>query len=194
MGETEEGGYSYSHIFAATVLFSALANVSFTTYLFVRSAPMTSELYLVAVAFCAFYAALGQRASRINGLGMIILAVSSFSVVLTNRLFFDYSGISTIAGDVAFYSFACGLFALVAWVLLTPFWSFLQQRSIDKKRWAAVSATLAVVAFGSILVMFYNSTIVSFFDSHPWITTLIAIAVSSVVAYIVGGRRSRGKG
>lgn len=193
MSETEAGGYSYSHLFAATVLFSALANVSFTTYLFVRKVPAVYELYLIGAVFCTFYAALGQRASRIFGVGTAILGVSSFSVILTNRLFFDYSGISTIGGDVAIYSFMSGFIALVAWVILTPLSEFLQKRSIDKKRWVAISATLAVAACGLILVMFYNSTVVSFFDSHPWITTLIAVVVSSVVAYIIGGRRSRGK-
>jgi hypothetical protein len=193
MSASEEKGYGYLYLFEVTVLFSALATASFLSYVSLRGGSLSYELFMVGVLLCVSFSALGERIGKINQIGKWIFFISAFSISLTHRLFFNPLAIATIWIDIPYYAVIFLIFGSFAlWSFLSYIWSYLCRKRMTKKPLAVIIASMISAILGSYFALTYTATIVSFFDTHPWAMTFIAILVTSVLAFI-GGRRSLGK-
>lgn len=199
MYSDDEKKYSYRYLLSIILLFSGLTNFSLLCYWFVqKSFFIPLEPLIVGIVICVSFSALGQRLSKIDGIGKWIFGISTYSSIANYMLF-----ISSRTIDLLTILF---IFVVLFFLLPFLFWTtFLQplSKSILKYMSQVKFSTRARVTVlgGSLLVIFilvfasiFSQEIISFFDTHAWVMTLIGIVVSILVAFIGGisiGRKKR---
>ena len=71
-------------------------------------------------------------------------------------------------------------------------YSLVATRKISGKYFALT--VVALFALGAVVLIYvYQSFIMEFFDHHPWLATILAVIVSSVVSFIVATRKKERK-
>jgi len=193
MSANKEEVYSYSYLFVVTLFFSALASGIFLFYLLVReSFWIPYEPVIVGIALCILFSGLGQRLSKVNEIGRWILFVSSLTSILDYEIFVAPTIINLRWSNIIGYSI--GFFIFVWYVLgesLNRSWAYLCQRKINKKLLAVIIGGSLLASLAIFLVSAYYTTIVSFFDSHPWAMTLIGVLITLVGGIIIGRRTKK---
>ena len=183
--------HSYSHLFVVTLVFSTLATESFLLYSFLReSSLMPYEPEIVYVTISMIFSGLGRRISKVNRGGAWIFGVS----VLSSASYYELFVATTLLGDliprIFSYVFISFFFGFAMWDILPDAWSDLTRRKIAKKNVVIIFGTGVLVILAIFLAFVYSTTIVSFFDSHPWAMTLIGIFVTLFGGILIG-RRSK---
>jgi hypothetical protein len=186
--------YSYSHLLATIFVFAAFSNATSISYMLFRGADATYiETFAVCTVFVLFFSVLGQKISRINNIGSMILTVSVFSIVGNYVLFvswatptFPFLLLSEMVAGIVLIPLG-----MMGWNLLGMKWITIK-KGISRKR--VISYTAGAVAIGLIVVVFaFNANIVTgFFDTHPWVATLIGVVIS-LIGGIWIGQRQKGK-
>lgn len=189
MNTNKETIYNYSYLFVVALVFSALATEIFLLYLFLRQIfPTVYEPSIVVIVLSIFFSALGQRLSKVNGIGKWIASISTASSGIYYFIF--------VSPKIENYLIVVSLYAMVAFVVwtfwdpLANVWTYISKTKVSKKPTIVMVTTGVVGIFALYLVFVYSTTIVSFFDRHPWAMTLIGV-VLTLLGGIVIGRRTK---
>jgi len=191
MNAHQEKIHSYFYLFVVTLVFSALATESFLLYSFLReSFWMPLEPSIVVVVTSIIFSGLGQRISKINQAGMGILIVSTISSASYYEFFVAPTPLINIGINILVYVFFASMFGFGSWDVLNDVWADLTRRKIIKKTVVLVFGTGLLVILAIFFAFIYSTTIVSFFDSHPWAMTLIGV-LATLLGGIFIGRRTK---
>lgn len=181
----------FTTTFVGILVFSTLATEVFLVYLSLRGRSITFwEAIPASVIIGIFFSGLGERITKIQNSSTWVIPISVFTNATYYRLFIDQRIISSLIFieliGYAMFSFVYGGWFLS--VLLPIGKKYLKQREISRKvALKTVGSLLVILLFGYIAYS-YQQTVISFFDSHPWIIGLIGIVVSTIVGVIVGRR------
>ena len=193
MNTNREKIYSYSYLFTVTSVFSLFATEIFLIYSLVRGSFLTFvELPVVGIILCTFFSVLGQKISKVNEIQIGIFYVSAISIVLHYEIFFAPTIITNKLIDVIWYG-VLGVLGMgfIYWIFLNFCWKYLSQRKIAKKPIAVIFGSVIVAILAFFFVFIYSTEIMSFFDSHPWIMTLIGVLITLLGGIFIGRRTKK---
>lgn len=196
MNANRERIYNYSYLFVVSLAFSVLGTEAFLLYLFVRKGPhefTDFDVPIIGFTLWILFSALGQRLSKVNGIRKWILFISGFSSFSYYTVFVTPTIIYKLETLVGIIGIGVGFFAMgwiLIWEVLDNAWTFLNQRKISQKFVAVIFFGIGVSGVVIFLVFVYSTTIMSFFDSHPWIMTLLGI-LATLLGGIFIGRRTK---
>ena len=178
-------------IFVALLVFSAIATEIFLGYLLVRGRSIIDvEAVLVGTVIWMFFSVVGEKFTKIQDSGRWILLISGVTSITYYRFFYVQKIISILVlGELFFYVIVAWMFG---WVALWELWiwsvTYLRQRKMPRKSALIIVGTFSVASVLTCIVYSYQQTIMSFFDSHPWVVGLIGIVISIIVGVFVGRR------
>lgn len=186
MNVDPEKGYSYSYLFAVTLVFSSLATEVFILYLSFRGSVWATLDIIVGLILVLLFSALGQKISKVKELGGWIFGVSTVSSGVYYNLF-ALSTIPHLLPTVAIFPLLAWM-GYVAWDMLGSGWEYIGKMKVSKKPVILVAA-IAIGILATFFVSIYSIEIMSFLDSHPWIMTLIGVLIG--IGGIIFGRRTK---
>lgn len=151
-----------------------------------------------------------KKFSFMSGVGFFIILITIFRIVaiewkndllLPSYIFFT-STILSFSAIIFFYdSINYGLDKMLIWLVLAVILSYaltfwidevyrkfkinLSQKTIDKK-FAAITVSLLLIFF---ILYTYISNIIAFLDTHPWLATVLMVAISIITTYVMARRK-----
>jgi len=187
--------YSYRYLLSVTWLFSALTNFIFLCYLLLEKrffAPF--EPLIIGVVICVFLSALGQRLSKISGIGKWIFGISTYSSI-ANYMFFVSNRKIDLFTIMFFFVFLFFLLPFLFWMfLLQPLMKYVSLMKFSIKARAIILGSGLLIVFILVFASVFYQEMMSFLDAHSWVIPLVGVIVSILIAFKGGisiGRQKR---
>jgi hypothetical protein len=129
---------------------------------------------------------------EVTALTLLSSALGSIAVVdflfgsSPSPTLFSFTG--SVMGD----ALVMAIGALTAYGIARFLYSLVATRKISGKYFALT--VVALSALGAVVLIYvYQSFVMEFFDQHPWLATILAVIVSSVVSFILATRKKERK-